>query len=228
MDTRIYNIDSELRNITAFPNASDFVYNRMEQSEGQIEPFNEKNVIEMKILSIELPDLTNLPSFNDQYLFLRINDFGNIINKNYNYVAKVLSTTFNQQSCLITNTIKFNQPIDITQLKIRLEDKNGDIINLGDDINFSFTLEIVVVTNTILKNYDQVRFYSDIVMDRILKAKMLAFYEKQADTNVNNTITSTYNSNLVNLNSMQEYTALGNTNNYAPSFSYFTDMNRKK
>jgi hypothetical protein len=182
----------------------------------------------MKILSVELPNLTTLPVFTDQYLFLRINDYGNIINKNYNYVAKILVSTLNQQSCLITNTIKFNQPIDITQLKIRLEDKNGNIVILNNDINFSFTLEIVVVTNTILKNYDQIRFYSDIVMDRILKAKMLAFYEKQADTNVNNTLTSTYNSNLVNLNSMQEYTSLGNTNNYAPSFSYFTDMNRMK
>lgn len=227
MDTRIYNIDSELRNVTSFPNAADFVYNRMEQTEGQIEPFNEKNVIEMRILSIELPNLTTLPDFSDQYLFLRINDFGNIINKNYNYVAKVLSSTYNQQSCLITNTIKFNQPIDITQLKIRLEDKNGNIVIFDEAINYSFTLEIVVVTNTILKNYDQIRFYSDIVMDRILKAKMLAYYEKQADANVNNTLTSTYNSNLVNLNSMQEYTALGNTNNYAPSFSYFTDNSRK-
>ena len=109
------------------------------------------------------------------------------------------------------------------QLKIRLEDKNGNIIDLGDDVNFSFTLELVVVTNAILKNYDQIRFYSDIVMDRILKAKMLAYYEKQTDPIVNNTLTNLYNSNLVNLNSMQEYTALGNANNYAPSFSYFTE-----
>ncbi len=57
METHCYNIDSKFRNTTTYPNSSDFVYNRMDQTVGTsivIEPFNEKNVIEMRILSLEL------------------------------------------------------------------------------------------------------------------------------------------------------------------------------
>ena len=58
-------------------------------------------------------------------------------------------------------------------------------------------------------------------MDRILKAKMLSYYDKQADQTTNNQLTSTYSSNITNLNNIQEYTPNGSANNYAPSFSYY-------
>ena len=58
-------------------------------------------------------------------------------------------------------------------------------------------------------------------MDRILKAKMLSYYDKQADQTTNNQLTSTYTSNITNLNNIQEYTPFGSTNNYSPSYSYF-------
>jgi hypothetical protein len=338
MNNNLYNIDSKFRNKTSFPNSANFVYNRMDQIVGTsnvIEPFNEKNVIEMKILSLELPNTiyfisnsrgnnkikigatdytltdgsygkysliellntllanviflynnttdkvsvtnntggnlvftftssgTEYPSLGQllgfsspitintgtssigtnvmtnpqqSYIFLRINDFGNIINKNRRYVGKIILDNnisisnektaginvniLTNQFKLITNSVKFDQPTDINQLSISLEDEYGNLINLNNG-EWSFTLETVVITNTILKNYSEIRFYSDEAMDRILKAKMLSYYEKQVDDKTNLSLTSSYSTNITNLNNVQEYTPLGSQANYSPSYSYF-------
>ena len=37
------------------------------------------------------------------------------------------------------------------------------------------------INNSIMKNYDEIRFYNDKVMERILRAKMLAYYQKQVE-----------------------------------------------
>lgn len=338
MNNNLYNIDSKFRNLTSFPNSANFVYNRMDQTVGAnivVEPFNEKNVIEMKILSLELPNIiyyistthgnnkinisgtdytindgsytkydlalalsdlasgvtfiynnntgkmkitnttggsititftasnTEYPSLgsiigftsdptiantasstgtsvvsepSQSYLFLRINDFGNLINRNRRYVGKIIldnlksvsnETTggininiLSNQYKLVSNIIKFDQPTNIQNLSISLEDEYGNLINLNG-IDWSFTLETTVITNTILKNYNEIKFYNDEVMDRILKAKMLNYYDKQADKITNSTLTSTYSSNITNLNNVQEYTPNGSANNYSPSYSYY-------
>ncbi len=345
MNNNLYNIDSKFRNTTSYPNSANFVYNRMDQTVGTsnvVEPFNEKNVIEIKILSLELPDTiyyitstrgnnsitidgdvktisdgsytqnelatalsglvanltftynnstkkmtifnvtgadviitttssgTDYPSLGSligfttspitvpsaapssytcpnvvsetyqNYLFLRINDFGNIINRNRRYVSKIILDNINSVSSeksggininilanqfkLVSNIVKFDQPTNIQNLSISLEDEYGNTINLNG-INWSFTLETTVITNTILKNYNEIKFYNDEVMDRILKAKMLTFYEKQVDTTTNSTLTSGYSSNITNLNNIQEYTPFGSANNYSPSYSYYNKNN---
>ncbi len=331
MDNRIYNIDSKFRNINSYPNSNNFVFNKMDgvNPDGltyTVEPFNEKNVIEMKISSLELPNVVyyiqstkgnNTIEFNGvnivvpdgsytkaeltsylqtnmlgvnvsissttnkvtitnngvgpitfpasgtsylslgevlgylitdtipnaggvltgtnamidpqiKYFFLKINDYGNIINKNRRYVSKIVTDSqsrfddINQETFIkiIGNNIKFEQPIDIPKLQISLEDEYGNLVSLNGT-DWSFSLEVVIITNTILKNYNEVRFYSDEVMDRILKAKMLSYYQKQVDPIDNNTITNKYNSNLVNLNNYQEYSSSGSRNNYAPNYSFF-------
>lgn len=330
METLCYNIDSKFRNIISYPNSSNFVFNKVDElidGTYNIEPFNEKNVIEMKLSSLELPntiyyilssrgnnilklgitdiivpngfytkqelvdylDLTfdtlgvdvsyssttckvtfinnsgfsiTFPSSGTSYFslgqilgflttdtiltattitatntmrdpqmayfFLRINDFGNIINKNRRYVSKILTdnqsryNAYNQETIikLMNNIIKFDQPTDINRLNISLEDEFGNNIDLNGN-DWSFTLEITVITNTILKNYTEIKFYSEEVMDRILKAKMLSYYEKQVDNKTNSTLTSNYSSNITNLNNIQEYTPFGSKNNYSPSYSYF-------
>jgi hypothetical protein len=334
MDTRIYNIDSKFRNKTTYPNAGDYVFNNMDQTVGSnyvIEPFNEKNVIELRISSFEIPatiyyiqaargnnvigaytvpngsytrqeliallnaniagvtftyssatgkvtiqtngsttltlaantvtgsnydSLGELLGFtvpqtiaisttttgtsvmgnpSESYFFVRINDYGNIINKNRRYVAKVIPDyqgrfdDINQETInkIITNTIKFDQPIDISNLRITLEDEYGQIINTNGS-DYSFSLELVIITNSILKNYDEIRFYNEKVMNRILTSKMLAYYEKQVDKKVNDTLTSTYTADIVNLNNMQEYNPFGSRNNYAPMFSFYGDIEEKK
>jgi len=330
METHCYNIDSKFRNTTSFPNSSDFVYNIVDEVIGgsaKVEPFNEKNVIEMKLASLEIPNTmyyittsrvnntmkvgaTNIVvpngSYTKQelvtyldtyfassgidvtyssttgkvtivnnsgssitfpssgtsyyslgeilgflttdtiltgttavgtntmkdpqmaYFFLRINDFGNIINKNRRYVSKILTdsqsryNSYNQETFikLMNNVIKFDQPTDILKLKIGLEDEFGNNVSLNGN-DWSFTLEVTVITNTILKNFEEVKFYSEEVMDRILKSKMLAFYERQVSDKTNLTLTSSYSSNIVNLNNIQEYTPHGSSANYSPSYSYF-------
>ena len=330
MEIHCYNIDSKFRNITSYPNSSDFVFNRVDEliaGSYNIEPFNEKNVIEMKLSSLEIPNTiyyilasrgnntlivgatnivvpsgsytkkelvdyldtalttssidityssttgkvtivnnsgssitfpasgTNYYSLGQilgylstdtivtgstaiatntmrdpqiAYFFLRINDFGNIINRNRRYVSKILTdsqsryNSYNQETFikLMNNVIKFDQPTDIVNLKIGLEDEYGNNISLNGN-DWSFTLELTVITNTILKNFEEIKFYSEEVMDRILKAKMLAYYDKQADQKTNSTLTSTYSSNITNLNNIQEYTPSGNANNYSPSYSYY-------
>ena len=334
MDTRIYNIDSKFRNTTTFSNAGDYVYNNMDQTVGTnyvIEPFNEKNVIELKISSIEIPNtvyfiqaargnnvigsytvpngsytrqelitllnaniygvvftytsatgkvtittdvsttltiptnsvsdsnyeslgellgftapqtiaisttvigVNSMMNPSEDYFFIRINDFGNILHRNRRYVAKIIPDNtgrfddINQETIyrLVTNIIKFDQPLDIPNLRITLEDSYGQIINMNGS-NYSFSLELTIVTNSILKNYDEIRFYNEKVMNRILTSKMLAYYEKQVDKKVNDTLTSTYNSNLVNLNNMQEYNPFGSRNNYSPMYSYFGDVDNKR
>lgn len=341
MNNNLYNIDSKFRNKTSYPNSANFVYNRMDQTVGTtsvVEPFNEKNVIEMRILSLELPNTiyyisstrgnnkiniggadktidngsytenelatalsalvtnitftynnstgkmtinnnnnngsviitftasgTDYPSLGtiigftntitiqhqtsstgsnivseptQPYLFLRINDFGNLINKNRRYVGKIISESvktvsnektgdvniniLSNQYKLVSNIIKFDQPTNIQNLSISLEDEYGNTIDLNGG-EWSFTLETTVITNTILKNYNEIRFYNDEVMDRILKAKMLSYYEKQADQTTNSTLTSSYSSNITNLNNIQEYTPLGSASNYSPSYSFYKE-----
>lgn len=345
MNNNLYNIDSKFRNKTSFPNSENFIFNKMEQIIGTdkiIEPFNEKNVIEIKISSLELPNTiyyisttrinntlnfggtvtinngsytiyelinhlndlatvgtlagltfsyiatlskvqisntsgtnllfpasgTDYPSLGEilgfttsvlagainqtgsnviinpqqQYLFLRINNFGNIINKNNRYIGKIILNNYISRSSeqsssmnidmltnqykLITNVIKFDQPTDIPQLSISLEDEYGSIMSLNGG-EWSFTLETTVINNTILKNYTEIKFYNDEVMDRILKAKMLSYYQKHIPDSDNNSMISAYSSNIINLNNIHEYSSLKESN-YNGLYSYFKEDNFKK
>ena len=219
METKIYNIDSSI--VTSKVSSNSFTYNSMELTIGgvkTIEPFNEKNVIEINILSIELPTDIDIRQAGSQYCFLRINDFGNIINLKTKYVAKIIikdivSSPTTYKTVVITNTIKLDQPVDIKELKISLEYLDGTLVNMTTR-DFSFSLEITTITNSILKDYTQVRFYSQPVMERILQGKMLAYFEKQIDINENNSLTGVYNKNLINYNNTMEYTPNGIRNNY--------------
>lgn len=344
METRIFNIDSSFVT-NKYPgykdgstpyNASDFYYTipttRPDRTESGsivqvsvVEPFNQKNVIEVNLLSIDYSLANQIP--ND-YFFLRLNDLGNIINRDTRYVAKILNNNINNHASLanatltvsngtiiggtvgsgsstsitisngtisnctfaptsplslysgdiinvsgtfvvsnstytagnqittpisftssssvtgtaiypsssitnginisndykvITNKIRLDQPSDIKDLHIRLEDKNGNLIKIVGD--FSFTLELTLINNAILKDYEQIKFYSEPVMQRILQSKMLAYYEKNVDQKVNNSLTGPYNANLTNLNNIMEYTPNGNRGNYNFSQpSYFKNM----
>jgi len=175
----------------------------------------------------------------EQFFFLRINDLGNIINNNTRYIAKNILTTgtlytkTNSASSFhyISNPITFDQPRDVKDLKISLEDFNGNILNFnGSDI--SLTLEFTIITNSILKNYDQIQFYSEPVMQRILQAKMLTYYEKNITKEENENLTQEYNKTLINLNNKMEYTPFGNRNDYYKTnnieLSYFNNADIKK
>ena len=224
METKIYNIDSSIVTKTS---SNSFTYNSMNLLVGgvtTIEPFNEKNVIEINILSIELPQgmiPTPYPASGDSYtyFFLRINDFGNIINLKTRYVAKInidipLTTLSTKQAFnIITSKIKLDQPTDIKELKVSLEYPDGTLVGMGGK-EFSFSFELTTITNAILKDYSEVRFYSEPVMERILQSKMLAYYEKKIEPSEDKSLTGVYNKNLTNFNNVMEYTPNGNRNNY--------------
>ena len=233
MDITIYNIDSRTRNTVTSPSSNNFTYNTMDAIVNTnvnsvitpvrvVEPFNEKNVIEINILSIELPTTISFP--DPTYFFLKINDYGNIINRKTRYVAKIIPPVSNVAPYTIISTkIKLDQPIDIKDLKISLEDSNGDYVNMTG-LDFSFTLEVTAINNSILKDFDQIKFYSEPVMKRLLESKMLAYFEARVDDRVNKSLTGNYNANLTTLNNVMEYTEGGNSNNYNfIKSSYFTN-----
>lgn len=310
MEKLIFNIDSNDRNKTTYPNSHNFTYNRVEESVDsiyKIESFVEKNVIEMNVSSVEIPNnfyyinstkgnnkitvdgveytisdgsytksellteldnvthvhiptyssttgkvtfdtdskdfsftsLSSYPSlgeilgykndvtYNDgdtapnamtlpqePYVFLKINDLGNIIHKNKNYVAKLVPDNSSRYNNVNTETvyrtlstrIVFDQPIDINKLDISLVDSAGNLCSINNT-NFSFNLELVKIKNSLLKEYEQNNFYSVEVANRLLNSKMLKYYE-----NKNNTL-------------MQEYSKVSNNSFNSLEFNY--DGNRQ-
>ena len=315
METTIYSIDSKDRNTTSFPNSHDFTYNKVDTTiDGtvRIEPFNQKNVIEINVDSIQIPNtfyfinstkgnnvitiggsdytlpdgsytkdelmtaltalggvtlssyssttskvtLTTSANFTftaidnyqslgeilgyangvsyasateapnaltlpqEPYVFLSINDFGNIIHKEQRYVAKLVpnnSSRFddiNRETVYqtLSTRIIFDQPKDIRELKISLRDNAGNFASINN-VNFSFNLEVKSLSNSILKQYEEMKFYNHETMERLLSARMLEYYNKQAD-NKNHTLTQMYSNNMQQNHNNIELTPFGNRNNY--------------
>ena len=316
METLIYNIDSYNRNTTAFPNSHDFTYNKVDTTiDGivRVEPFNTRNVIEINVESIQLPNnfyfinstkgnnaitvntttytipngsyskeelmaaltalggitsatyssstgkVTLVTSANftftainsyqslgeilgylngvsyasgtvapngltlpqEPYIFLSINDFGNIIHKEQRYVAKLVpdnSSRFddlNRETVYrtLSTRIVFDQPRDIKELKISLRDNMGNLASINN-VNFSFNLEVKTISNSILKQYEEMKFYSHDTMERLLSARMLEYYNKQAN-DTNHTLTQMYSNNQQQNYNNIEFTPFGNRNNYS-------------
>lgn len=293
METLIYNIDSKDRNTTSYPNSHDFTYNKVDttiDSIVRVEPFTEKNVIEINVGNVEIPNtfyfisstkgnnvitvdgadytisdgsytkdelmtaienstvhihnstyssttgkvsintdskdftfasISNYQSLGEilgyengviysdgdtapnamtlpqePYVFLKINDMGNIIHKDKRYVAKLVpdnSSRFddiNRETIYKTLSTKivFDQPRDIKELKISLVDNAGNSASINN-VNFSFNLEVKVISNSILKQFEQFKFYNGELMQYILNNKMLEYYQKQ---NNNNNLNSQY------------------------------------
>ena len=116
-----------------------------------------------------------LDTVGDHYLFLRINDYGVIhhdfdsITNSYQIsdsmkmpgrkqlLAKIVINeqktehVFDNGSNFLTKSYIFKQPVDISRLEIELIEPSGFTIDLLH-MNFSFTLEIGVITNSNLKD----------------------------------------------------------------------------
>lgn len=327
MDKIIYNIDSYDRNKTSFPNSHDFTYNKVDTTiDGvvRVEPFNVKNIIEINVENIELPNnfhfinstkgnnvflaqtvnppstvrtltsgsythdelatklstiitgitfsyssttgfytISNASGLNyyfkfeslsngyqslgellgfqadtvltvndgnsitstsgstiaqEKYVFLKINDLGNIIHKEKRYVSKLVPDNSSRYDSLNTETIyrsynvniKFDQPKDINELKISIVDSLGNLASINN-VNFSFNFEVNSISNSMLKYYEEMKFYNNDVMERILNARMLEYYDRE---NKNHTITRQYSRNIQSQFNNIEYKHDGNRNNY--------------
>jgi len=173
-----------------------------------------------------LTEATNgLTLTQEKYLFLSIGDnIGNIINSNRGtYVAKILlnnSSRFddvNNESFyqVLSNKVVFPQPRDIKFLHIQVLDYLGNSIDLNG-VDFSFCLKIININNSILKQFEQMRFYSNDVMERILNARMLEHYEKQNSSH----FTEAYSENTHKQFVESEYTNDGNKKMYGYDGNY--------
>lgn len=313
METKVFNIDSKSRNTTKYPNSNNYKYNIVDDGTN-IQIFDEKNVIELNISSIEMPNafnfinttkgnnvinidssdntiasgsyskneliallnntdpglvfsyssttgkvsientsgstktivftsLTNgyeslgeilgfenttytilntntLESTNvmtipqEKYIFLKINDYGNIWNNNKKYIAKILldnSTRYddiNQETILklITNKVTFKKPTDINHLNLSIYDYKDKLISMNG-ANYSLTLELKIIENTVLKYYKENQFYDSDVIQQVLNIRMLEYYDKNTlvNTNYDNTMTTNYSNNIVGYHSNFKY-----------------------
>ena len=338
METLIYNIDSNDRNKTSYPNSHDFTYNRVDttiskivddfdsngnrigtttQNIVKVEPFNVKNVIEINVSSVEIPNtfhyinstkgnniiningvdytvndgsytkselmtelentagvttatyssttgkvtldttgdilsssISNYPSLGEilgfidgtaegtgdeapnamnlpqePYVFLKINDLGNIIHKDKRYVAKLVPDNSSRYTNTNTETvyktlstkIVLDQPIDIKELKISLVDSAGNLASLNN-ANLSFSFEVKTISNSLLKQYEEMKFFNNDVSERILNARMLEYYDRE---NKNHTLTNQYSKNIQQQHNNIEYTSMGNRNNYNYNDGFF-------
>ena len=171
----------------------------------------------------EAPNAMNLPQ--EPYVFLRINDLGNIIHKDKRYVAKLVPDNSSRYTNTNTETVYrsvettfvLDQPIDIKELKVSLVDSAGNLASLNN-ANFSFSFEIKTISNSLLKQYEEMKFFNSDVSERILNARMLEYYDRE---NKNHTLTNQYSKNIQQQHNNIEYTSMGNRNNYNYNDNFF-------
>jgi hypothetical protein len=317
METKVFNIDSKTRNINKYPNSNNFKYNIFDNGQ-VIHPFDEKNVIELNISNIEIPnnihfinttkgnntitidsssntipsgsyskselvdimndvnpgvvfsyssttgkisienttgstinviftalsngydslgeilgfanttytinntDILESPNVmtlpQEKYIFLNINNYGNVMNGNKKYVAKIIfdnSSRFddiNQETTLkiISHKIVFRKPTNINQLTLTLCDYKDQLVNMNGS-NYSITMELKIIHNTILKYYSENQFYDSEVMQQILNVRMLQYYDNQTN---NNTLAGQYNTNIHQHHNNIQFDYDGVRNNY--------------
>lgn len=139
MENIIINIDSRYRNINLY-SQSKFKYDLDKTY---------KNIISIKLLSFD-----HKIDFSDDYIFLKINDWGNINfnNNNNNIFAKIIIlNNYTQKNIdFINSEYKFKQPVNINKLDIELLDYLGNNITITQ--NYSFTIELISIFNSELKN----------------------------------------------------------------------------
>lgn len=139
MENIIINIDSRYRNINLYSNTK-FKYELDKTF---------KNIISIKLLSFD-----HEFNFDDKYIFLKINDWGNINfnNNNNNVFAKIiiLNNYLKKNIDFVNTEYKFKQPINIKKLDIELVDYLGNNITLNE--NYSFTIELISIFNSDLKS----------------------------------------------------------------------------
>jgi hypothetical protein len=171
----------------------------------------------------EAPNAMNVPQ--EPYVFLRINDLGNIIHKDKRYVAKLVPdnssryTNTNTETVYrsVATTIVLDQPIDIKELKVSLVDSAGNLASLNN-ANFSFSFEVKTISNSLLKQYEEMKFFNSDVSERILNARMLEYYDRE---NKNHTLTNQYSRNTQQQHNNVELTSMGNRNNYNYNHNIF-------
>lgn len=147
MEKIIINIDSKFRDNNIYSSSAKFTLRLADTI---------KNVTSIKISSIEFSNNLSSHLANYNYVFIKINDYGNLYtifynDKNYLYPYKILgkiilsldnTSSLYNNSNFVTKEYIFKQPINISKFDIELLDPNGNFINMLSD-EYSFTLELL-------------------------------------------------------------------------------------
>ena len=115
------------------------------------EQFIFKGIIDSTERTLRAPK--TFDTMGDDYIFLRINDWGYIDFFGKKLFAKVLLTTGLGNPKIedyVNKEYRFRQPIDINKLDIELVDYLGNTIDLGG-FDWSFTIELKQIVNSIEK-----------------------------------------------------------------------------
>jgi hypothetical protein len=110
---------------------------------------------------------TFLDVTRDEYLFLRINDYGVIYNdiKDTSLLAKIIvgdsQYVIDNGSNFLTKMYKFKQPVNIIKFDIELITPLGVTVDMND-IDYSFTLELgQIYDSTLLSVFNETSLFSN-------------------------------------------------------------------
>lgn len=159
-----------------FGNSTDYF------SLGQLLGFKKLNYIINANDKIESECVIN--SIGDQYYFLKLNDYGKVNMNGRKYMAKILmltpkyEMTYESQHTFVSKDYKFKQPTNINHLDICIHDYLGNTVELNG-CEWSFTLEVNIINNSVLKKYHELSFYSGELLELMLHDNMLEFYDRE-------------------------------------------------
>lgn len=159
----------------------------------------------------------NIPNvIGEHYYLLQVNDYGHIKNLDKRYMSKIVllrpkyEMTFDSRTRFVTKAYKFKQPTNIDKLNIKLVDYLGNDIHLNG-VQFSFTIELTVIHNSLLKKYHELSHYSGDLLEIMLHDNMLEFYNRE-NNNSKQKIGNTLMNNMHSINNNNETTALNKNN----------------
>jgi hypothetical protein len=135
----------------------------------------------------------SISQFSNEYFYLYLSNLGNLKYNNRNYFAKILFTDdydtnnaeyrFPRLNSYISDEVLFTKPEDIMDVRVRVYDYLGNLIDLNGT-NFSFTLEFNTVHNSMLKYYREDTFFNRELLDTMFKVEALDYF-KTSDNNHN-------------------------------------------
>ena len=82
------------------------------------------------------------------------------------------------QHKFVSKTHRCIQPCDISYLDIEVCDYLGKGVSTNG-VQISFTLEVTVINNSLLKKYHELSFYSGDLLELMLHDNMLEYYDRE-------------------------------------------------
>lgn len=161
----------------------DFTHNSDYSSLGSILGFKENNYQDSHLYLAEKVVYV----IDNNYCFLYMNNYGHVHHNNKRYLSKIIMSSqkyemvFDGRLKYVSKNVIFKTPVTLELLHIRLEDPLGNLLNLNST-PFSFTLEISMIENQLLKRYKEISFYNQELMELILNDVMLTHYNKEVKT----------------------------------------------